>query len=74
MDLSIRPVTPEIMRERGADAFDRGLSINDHDMNPGSAAIKDWQSGWLWREREALADQQQDHAWATQQLAEACPP
>lgn len=65
MDLSIRAVTPQIMRDRGADAFDRGLGIHDHDMNPDSRAIADWQSGWLWRQREVQA---------AQQLAEACPP
>ena len=51
MDLSIRPVTPEIMRQRGADAFDEGRGIDDHHMNPGSPAIVDWQQGW--RDRRA---------------------
>jgi hypothetical protein len=51
MDHSIRPVTPEIMRQRGADAFDQGRSINDHHMNPGAPAIVDWQKGW--RDRRA---------------------
>ena len=49
MDYSIRPVTPEIMRERGADAFDRGLGVDDHNMNPGVAAIADWRKGWMDR-------------------------
>lgn len=51
MDLSIRPVTPEIMRQRGADAFDEGRGIDDHHMNPGAPAIADWQKGW--RDRRA---------------------
>ena len=51
MDESIRPVTPEIVRERGAKAFDDGRGIDDHHMNPGSPAIKDWQQGW--RDRRA---------------------
>lgn len=49
MDLSIRPVTPEIMRQRGGDAFDRGVGIDDHHMNPGAPAIADWRKGWLER-------------------------
>jgi hypothetical protein len=53
MDLSIRPVTPQIMRQRGADAFDRGLGIDDHNMNIGVPAIADWQAGY--RERQAAA-------------------
>lgn len=55
MDLSIRPVTPEIMRQRGADAFDRGLGIHDHDMNPGSPAIADWMRGWARRQAAVRA-------------------
>jgi hypothetical protein len=51
VDLSIRPVTPEIMRERGAQAFDDGRGIDDHHMNPGAPAIEDWQKGW--RDRRA---------------------
>lgn len=52
MDLSIRPVTPEIMRERGAFAFDEGRGIDDHHMNPGAPAIADWRKGWLERRAE----------------------
>lgn len=58
MDLSIRLITPEVMREFGADAYDRGVPIDGHGMNPGAHAIKDWQLGWMWREREVLAEQQ----------------
>lgn len=49
MDHSIRPVTPEIMRERGADAFDRGAGIDDHHMNPNAPAVADWRKGWTER-------------------------
>lgn len=51
MDLSIRPVTPEMMRQFGADAFDKGLGIDDHNMNPWVDAVADWQKGW--RDRRA---------------------
>jgi hypothetical protein len=47
-------VTREEMRLRGAEAFDEGRGINDHDMNPGAAAIEDWQAGW--RARQVAAD------------------
>ncbi len=49
MGRSITLVTPEIMQELGGDAFDRGLGVQDHDMNPGSPAIRDWQFGWHTR-------------------------
>lgn len=51
MDLSIRPVTPEIMRQRGADAFDRGIDVDGHEMNAHTSAmaIADWRKGWLER-------------------------
>ncbi|MGZ4819352.1 MAG: hypothetical protein ACXVZJ_12040 [Terriglobales bacterium] len=69
MDLSIRLVTPEIMRELGADDYDRGVRFDGHGMNPGSPAIADWQAGWLQRER----DVQEDRAWAARELM-GCPP
>ena len=47
-------VSREEMRSRGAEAFDHGRSINDHNMNPGAAAIDDWQAGW--RARQAAAN------------------
>jgi hypothetical protein len=70
MDLSIRLITPEIMRELGADAFDRGLGVDDHGMNPWVSARKDWQYGWHQRriERSRARGNQ------LQQLAEECPP
>lgn len=52
-DCSIQAVTPEIMRQRGADAYDRGLGIDDHGMNPWSPAVADWRKGW--QERHATA-------------------
>lgn len=54
MDTSIRPVTPALMRKRGADAFDRGLKLDDHGMNPSAAAIADWKTGWLARHHEVV--------------------
>ena len=59
MDHSIQPVTPALMRKRGADAFDRGLTLDDHGMNPGSAAIADWKSGWLARHYEVVVEGRQ---------------
>lgn len=73
MDTSIRAVTPQIMQDRGADAFDRGLGIDDHDMNPGSRAIVDWQIGYMQRQRAVQAEQQQDREWAARELM-GCPP
>lgn len=51
MDESIRAATPENFRARGAQAFDEGLGINDHNMNPWVPAVADWQKGW--RDRRA---------------------
>lgn len=57
MDFSITPVTPEIMRQRGADAFDRGLSVDDHGFNWHSTdAIADWRKGWFERQAKVGAD------------------
>jgi hypothetical protein len=55
MDESIRPVTPEMMRQRGADAFDNGHGIDDHNMNPWSPAVADWREGWMQRQAEVGA-------------------
>lgn len=57
MDRSISLITPEIMRELGAEAYDQGVGFNDHGMNPGAHAIKDWKFGWLGREREVARQQ-----------------
>lgn len=51
MDHSICLVTPAMNRQRGADAFDRGVGIDDHGMNPWAPAVIHWQRGW--RERRA---------------------
>lgn len=45
----------ETMQQRGADAFDRGASIDDHHMNPGSPAIEDWRKGWMERRAAVFA-------------------
>jgi hypothetical protein len=55
MDLSITAITPKMMRQRGADAFDRGLGIDDHGMNPWSPAVADWREGWMQRQAEVGA-------------------
>ena len=55
MDLPV--ISRETIRQRGADAFDRGLSINDHGMNPWAAAVADWQVGYLQRKAECAVDQ-----------------
>jgi hypothetical protein len=65
MDFSIRPVTPEIMRKRGADAFDRGLTLDDHGMNPSAAAIADWKTGWLARHHEVTVKASRKHGRST---------
>ncbi len=59
MDFSIRPISAEIRRQLGADAFDLGLSLDDHGMNPGAAAIADWKSGWLARHYEVVVEGRQ---------------
>lgn len=57
MDQSITLITPAMHAARGAEAFDRGLGIDDHDMNPGAPAIVDWKRGWLQRKATANANQ-----------------
>lgn len=56
MDDSIKAVTPALMRKRGADAFDRGLTLDDHGMNPWAPAVADWKSGWLQRHYETVVE------------------
>jgi hypothetical protein len=46
MDASTTLITPELMHELGALAFDQGRSQDEHYMNPGAKAIKYWQAGW----------------------------
>jgi hypothetical protein len=62
-------ISRETMRKRGAKAFEQGLGINDHGMNPGSPAIEDWQAGW--RDHRIMVCAL--HV-VKSQLAEACPP
>lgn len=50
MDNSI--VSRDHIRAKGRAAFWAGKGRNDHDMNPGAAAIRDWQDGW----RRAFAE------------------
>jgi hypothetical protein len=59
MDFSIRVITPALMRKRGADAFDRGLTLDDHGMNPWVPAVADWKSGWLARHHEVVVEGRQ---------------
>lgn len=47
-------VSRDEMRSRGAEAFDDGRGIHDHNMNPGAAAIDDWQAGWRARQVAAI--------------------
>lgn len=64
-------ISRDTIKARGADAFDKGLGVDDHNMNPGVPAIADWQFGWHTRRIErSRARRTQD----VQQLAEACPP
>lgn len=51
-------ISRETIRARGASAYDAGRGVDDHRMNPGSPAIKDWQFGWHTRriEREQKRD------------------
>lgn len=43
-------VSRKDMHSRGAEAFDDGRGIHDHNMNPGAATIDDWQAGWRARQ------------------------
>jgi hypothetical protein len=65
MDEAIIP--RETIRKLGARDFDKGLGINDHGMNPWSAAIADWRAGYL--ERQAEVRRQEAHAAAEMVLA-----
>jgi hypothetical protein len=60
MDFSIKAATPADMRKRGADAFDRGLKLDDHDMNPWAPAVADWKTGWLARHHEVTVQSRHD--------------
>jgi hypothetical protein len=69
MDHAITLVTPAMNRQRGADAFDQGLGIDDHNMNPWVAAAADWRKGW--QERKAQVEAERVLAAA---MAMRCPP
>ncbi len=67
--MSHQIISRATMRARGADAFDAGLGVNDHHMNPGSPAIEDWQIGWRKRQAEKL---QARYDRATRPQAQVC--
>jgi hypothetical protein len=50
-------ISRDTIKARGAKAFDEGVGIDGHNMNPGAPAISDWQFGWhtrrIERSREA---------------------
>jgi hypothetical protein len=69
VDLPIFPVTPEIQKTRGAKAYDDGVPIDGHNMNPDAAAIGDWMRGWRLRQLESMR-----RPLTVQQLDQACPP
>ncbi len=62
-------ITPEFWEDCGAQAYDDGLPVTAHNMNPGAAAIKDFENGWLRREHEVVVARR-----AAKQLEAACPP
>jgi len=39
-------ISRDLIREKGAAAFNAGRGRDEHNMNPGAAAIEEWQSGW----------------------------
>ena len=45
-------ISRDIIKARGAHAYDQGMGVNDHNMNPGAPAIPDWQFGWHTRRIE----------------------
>lgn len=70
MDTSIRVITPEDHETRGAQAYDEGLGVDDHGLEPGSSARKYWKFGWHMRRVERT----RARAVRLQQLAEVSPP
>jgi hypothetical protein len=68
MDIQIQLVTPEMQRQRGAKAFDDGVPIDGHNMNPDARAIGDWMRGWRLRQIESMK-----RPITVQQLAEVSP-
>jgi hypothetical protein len=39
-------ISRDLIRSKGAAAYRAGQGRDEHNMNPGSAAIEDWQAGW----------------------------
>lgn len=62
-------VARETICQRGADAFDKGVSIDGHNMNPWVDAVADWRKGW--QERQAQVGALRVLAAA---MAMECPP
>lgn len=50
MDSSI--ISYDAMPDRGAQAFDSGIGVDDHGLEPGSRAAKLWEFGWHGRRVE----------------------
>lgn len=65
MDTSIRPVTPRTDAQTRRRCVRPCLTLDDHGMNPGAAAIADWKSGWLARHYEVVVERRQ---------LQGCPP
>lgn len=63
-------ISREAIRARGAAAYDAGRSVDDHRMNLGAEAIKDWQFGWHTRRVECSYRRRKQDV----QLAGANPP
>ncbi|MCA1857430.1 hypothetical protein LE190_16070 [Massilia oculi] len=60
-------ISRDMIRTKGAAAFDKGLGHDEHGMNPGSPAIDEWQAGWRAR-RDEVAQAKYDKL--TRQQAE----
>jgi hypothetical protein len=52
MDQPIKQITPGAQFDRGVVAHAHGRGIDDHYMNLGAPAIKDWQAGWRFAEQQ----------------------
>lgn len=63
-------ISRETIRARGAAAFDQGRGVDDHHMNPGAPAIKDWQFGWHTRRIQVATARKRQ----VQHQGAVCPP
>jgi hypothetical protein len=63
-------ISRDAIRAKARAAHKRGAGRDDHHMNEGSPAIADWQDEWDQCEVARL-EEQQDRAWAADQLAQA---